>query len=104
MFNLKVISISKQTLVETEEMFLDVEFNIIKAGEDVETGEPTQEIVAERRLAFPLDTKPEVVQASLQKYLETFTLEQEQAAARAEVDKANKNADNVISELEGLEL
>lgn len=101
MFNLKVISITKQTLVETEEMFLDVEFNIIKTDE---ADENPPSIVAERRLAFPLDTKPEVVQASLQKYLETFTLEQEQAVARAEVDKAQKNADNVISELEGLEL
>lgn len=104
MFKLKVISISKQTLVETEEIFLDVEFNILQVGENIETGEPTEEVVAERRLAFPLSTESKEVKSSLQKYLDTFKLEQEQASARVEVDKANKNADNVISKLKDLTL
>ena len=94
-FNLVVKSINKATDVETSERYLDVEFDLVN-DEDL--------LVATRKLAFPLEFKQKAIEADLKKYLETFTLEQEMAVAQAEIDKADKNADNVINNLEGLTL
>lgn len=101
MINLKILSITKQIYVETEQPFLDVEFNIIETSENDET---PPNILAERRLAFSLNTPQKDIKTALEKYLANFIAEKDMAADRVEIDKANKNADDVISNLEGLEL
>jgi len=97
MFNLRVTKISKESNVETGERFLDVAFEIFTEDEE-------SEVVATRRLGFPIETTPKQVKAELSKYLANFKSSEARKADQSIIDTEDKNADDVISKLEGLEL
>lgn len=53
----------------------------------------------ERSLAFPLDSKTEIVQNELKKYLETFNRERELAVENKKSDEAAATADKTMNDL-----
>ncbi len=94
MYELQIKSVSKDTSVETGDRFLAVEFEITK-GEDV---------VLTKNVGFPMGTPVEEVKEELKKHLENYKVEMSRKKAQEAIDKEDKNADNIIKELEGKKL
>lgn len=90
----KINSISKLTSQVDNQVYLDVEFDIVADDEVVET----------RRLGFPLGTSSENIEEDLKKYVETYFHDQELAEQSKEVEEANRVADETITTLEGKEI
>lgn len=75
------------------ERFLDITFYVLDGKEKLQ-----------RRLSFPITYTKEEVESELKKYVENLENEKKQAVKQAEIDKQDKNADNVIRELKGKKL
>lgn len=94
MFTLQIKDISKETSVETGERFLAVNFEILDKKEVVQT----------KSLGFPMGTDLEDIKTELNQYLEVYKAEDERKEAQAIIDKEDKNADNIIEELQNTKL
>ena len=94
MFNAKITAITKEILVETNESFLSVAFDIFNDGKKVD----------ERRLGFALDVSQEEIEAEVKKAVETYADDQAHAEANQKVEEANRQADETIENLVGKEI
>lgn len=94
MFTAKIESISKYTIPETQETSLDVKFDIMSGNDILET----------RRLLMALTSTEEEVTTEVSKVVAAYESDYNQAQENKEVDEINKQADEVIKNLEGTEL
>lgn len=77
--------------VKTGEQFLDVTVDFTEDGEVKDT----------RKFGYPLGTSAEDIKADLAKAVATFEGEKIQKVAQKEVDATDKQAKEVIEEIEG---
>lgn len=94
MHTLTITSITKQHSIPDDADYLDVSFSILL---DVKT-------VFQGRHGFPLDTPEEEITQSLQAFLTTYLEDQERSITNAKVEELQKQADETIANLEGLEI
>jgi hypothetical protein len=90
----KIISITKDNLIETGERFLDIKFGIYKDGE----------FEKEIRLAFTMSMTTEEIENEIKKYCETMNSDEENAIKNAKVVEEDKVADKTIIELTNKEI
>lgn len=95
---LKVGSITKDTLIETGENFLDVAVNFIRVEDD-----GSESVIETRKYAYPIGTSEEVIKESLAKTLDGYKAEMAAAEENKGRDELNKQADEVIASLTGIE-
>lgn len=93
-YSIKVVDAEKVRVQETGEMLLSVQFAISDGKEVVHSG----------RHGFPLDIKPEELTVELQKELDRFIVDGENAERNAEFAKADAQADETMSALIGKEI
>jgi len=94
-FNLEVVSVKKDTRLDTGKRFLDVEFNILQG----------KKVADNFHLAFPLGTDEKEIKKSLTKYLYTYTLEhQPLSEEEKERRKLEKESDIIVNKMEGYKL
>ena len=92
MFKSVITNIEKVRHQETGTDFLDLSFDLVdEAGE----------VVTSRKLGLDPSSSKEEVEAVLIKYVETFTLEQEQAVTQRELDAVDENVTSLKEELVG---
>ena len=94
MYTLEIKDITKQTSVETGERFLAVNFEILDK----------KDVIFTKSVGFPMGTDIEDIKAELAKHLDNYKLEVEKREAQAIIDKEDKNADNIIEELQNQKL
>ena len=94
MFTLTITSIKKDHSIPDGSDYLDVQFDILN----------DDEVVLSPRHAFPLDTPEDTIKADLTKFLETYVAEQATAQDNSKVEEIQKQADETIQSLEGLEI
>lgn len=94
MYTGKIKKIEKFILQADNQTYLDVEVDVLKDGEIVET----------RKLGFPLDTGNEEIEAQVKKFIETYASDQALAEQSKKVEAANKKADEAIASLTGKEI
>lgn len=90
MYTAKIINVDKNTYHTTGEPFIDVEVAIVSPkGQTVET----------RKYAYPADITDKEIKADVQKMLDTFHLEIEQAAKNKVLDDKNAAIDATIASI-----
>lgn len=100
MLTLEIFSVKtdERHSVEGEEQkterWLDVEIRILEDGQ----------VIDERRLAYPTETSKEDLQESLRQFLETYKSDRVIAGESAKVEEENKNAQDLNSELSGIQI
>ncbi len=93
-YTVKITDAKKEFSLPDNDSYLDIWFEILKDGE----------VVAERRLAFPLGTTEEMITAELKAYCQMYENDYalaEQAAKKAE---AEAEAESVLSDLKDKEI
>lgn len=108
---LKVTSVTKLDVQADNNTVLDVAYDIVEVtpapanpeNPDAEAT-PTEAVVRSDRQSFPLDTSKEAMVEALTKVKDLYISEKAQSAANAELDAANAQADQVITEVSGLEI
>jgi len=93
----KITGVTRERHLKTGENYLDVEVTYTRGR-----GESKVEEV--RKYAYPLDTKPEEIEAELAKSLATRQGEREQAEAATEQEAAEAEADATVAALEGMKV
>ncbi len=94
MFTAKIIDIKKDVYQFSQEPFLDVEVAILDAeGETLET----------KKFAYKADTSEEEITADIEKMLDTYALEIDQAKAQEADVELNKKADATIEAMKDAE-
>lgn len=91
---IKITKAERGSIIATGELFIGVEFGIFDGDEHV----------AERKLAFPVDTSEENIGMELEKYLRAYETEAETSAKRLIEDKNNTEIDTTIKNLSGVEI
>lgn len=89
----KITKVTKEILQADSSNFLAVEFDLVEGEGDEE------KVVLTRKHAFPFGTASDVIKAELEKFAETYQLEQKQAEENAEAEELEKLADQTIDEL-----
>lgn len=89
LYSAKIKNAKKEFSLPDNASYLDVWFDIICDGEPV----------AERRLAFPLDTTKEAILAEVEKYCQMFENDHKLAAEASKRAEAEADADKIVEEL-----
>lgn len=100
MLSLRIKSIVKAYNQSDNHRFLDVTIELYNP----ETEESKEEVVEERKLAFPIGSTIGEIKAELTKYKETYNLDLERSIKQNELDKVEEEVDQTISALEGKDL
>src|SRR2546429_4006825 len=93
----RIISITKETLVEDGSQFLDVSFEILD-GADGKT------VLSVRKLGFPLDTDQSVIEEEIKNTAQGHKGDLALAKSRQEQDAKEAQADETINQLINKEL
>ena len=91
---LTITSIEKQHSIPDATDYLDVSWAITQDGTTIKEG----------RHGFPLDTPEDEITASLEKTLATHLEDETRAADNAKVEEIQKQADETIQNLAGIEI
>lgn len=91
MNTLRIQRMTRTSLVETNTEFLEVEAQILQDGE----------LVEKRKFGYPLSITQAEIQADLEKFLDTYTKEQEASILDKELRAQEANADQIIEALTG---
>ncbi len=90
----KIVEAKKEFSLPDNSSYLDIRFNLLQDGN----------VVAERRLAFPMGTKEETILAELKKYCLMFENDHKLAAEAAKRSEAEAEAESLLSSLKGQEV
>lgn len=90
----RITGITKETLVEDGSQFLDVTFDILA----------DEEVLATRKLGFPLDTPEDVIAEEVKKTAQGFKADLALQESRQEQEEVDKQADETIESLTNKEL
>lgn len=93
-YTAKIISAAKYTSQADNQVYLDVEFNILDKRKIIQT----------RKLGFPLATDAKKIESEIKKYIKTYEHDQDLARKSLEVEESQKQADKVIKTLIGKEV
>lgn len=93
-YTAKIVSAAKYTSQADNQVYLDVEFNILDKRRIIET----------RKLGFPLATDAKKIENEVKKYVRTYEHDQDLARQSLEIEAAQKQADKVIKTLIGKEV
>lgn len=93
-YTAKIIDAKKEFSLPDNASYLDIWFNVLK----------DDEVIAERRLAFPLGTTEEAITAELKAYCQMFENDHDLAAEAAKKAEAEAEAESVLSSLKGKEV
>lgn len=93
-YTAKITDAKKEFSLPDNASYLDVRFNILLDGE----------VVAERRLAFPLGTTKEAILAEVKAYCGMFENDHALAAEAQKRSEAEAEAEGVLEGLKGEEL
>lgn len=93
-YTARITDAKKEFSLPDNASYLDVRFNIMLEDE----------VVAERRLAFPMGTSEEAIVAELKAYCQMFKQDYALAAEAAKRSEAEAEAENVLANLKGLEV
>lgn len=99
MLKARITEMPKATLVETGEQYLDVHFEIYELDK-----KEKEVVLATKRLAFPLTVSQEDLASAIRESVDLFETERQASIDRAEQDAADKNADELINTMVGVEL
>lgn len=94
MYSLTITSTEKRNSIPDNQDYLAVQFAITLDGEEVYAGSQ----------GFPLEATAEDIQDSLSKFLTTFKEDTARAEENAKVEAIQKQADEVIETITGLEI
>lgn len=93
-YTAKITDAKKEFSLPDNASYLDVRFDILLDGE----------VVAERRLAFPMGTTEEAITAEVKAYCQMFEQDHALAAEAAKRSEAEAEAESVLAKLKGLEV
>lgn len=93
-YTAKITDAKKEFSLPDNASYLDVRFDILLDGE----------VVAERRLAFPMGTTEQAITAEVKAYCQMFENDHALAAEAAKRSEAEAEAEGVLSSLKGQEL
>lgn len=90
----RITSVTTETLVEDNSRYLDVTFDILS----------DDEVIATRKLGFPLDTPQEEIEQEVKKTAQGYKADLLLAASRQEQEETEAKAQEVIESLTNKEL
>jgi hypothetical protein len=93
-YTAKITDAKKMDYLADNTTVLDVAFDILLDGE----------VVAERRLAFPLGTSKEAITAEVKAYCQMYENDHALAAEAQKRAKDDAEADKVLDELKGIDV
>ena len=93
-YTAKIKDAKKDFSLANNDPFLDIWFDILCDGE----------IVAERRLGFPIETTQEAITAEVKAYCIMYENDYAGAAKAAERSEAEAEAEKTLSALKGIEI
>jgi len=93
-YTAKITDAKNEFSLPDNSAYLDVKFDILLDGE----------VVAERRLAFPMGTTQEAITAEVKAYCQMFENDHALAAEAAKRSEQEAEAENVLSGLKGQEI
>jgi len=93
-YTAKITDAKKEFSLPDNASYLDVRFDILL----------DDEVVAERRLGFPMGTTEEAITAEVKAYCQMYENDHALAAEAAKRSEAEAEAENVLSALKGLEV
>lgn len=103
-YSAKITGATKERVIKDGYDVIDVSFDIL-LNEHADDGEIiSSEVVAERRLAFPIDSDEETIKEEVRKYCKMFE-EDHASVAKAEAERAvTETAEETMTSLIGQEL
>ena len=93
-YTAKITDAKKEFSLPDNASYLDVRFDILQDGE----------VVAERRLGFPMGTTEEAITAEVKAYCQMYENDHALAAEAAKRSEAEAEAEGVLAKLKGLEV
>ena len=93
-YTAKITDAKKEFSLPDNASYLDVRFDILQDGE----------VVAERRLGFPMGTTEEAITAEVKAYCQMYENDHALAAEAAKRSEAEAEAESVLANLKGLEV